>query len=352
MQARNADMWLIQGTDAVHIHHLCDDQRHYKGEQLGRPPGSVTSAMSLTLSPCGQQMARLAAQAGRFQDQIATLSTTRTLSPHQRFGRGNTIAAEIEEDLFDMQNRFTLEALPPQHSLLVSIGLARVRRDVAILLCGSLQLNLDDAKDWESSARQLHHRRLDLDRALIQCAVDHSGRVMLSKLGEPFFTNFICDSVMALAGSLQQEGIEQDYVCRDTTLQVLKSATVGRNLLVAIAKQSELAENHRLAARASQLLASVVEQMCSVSDTAMSLSTDILDMSRVVSLDACLSVAVSFLAKETVFPDVENAEGWLDWIAAYPALQQIFDLPPSCIDPVQTLNNTTPFDSFGGESYS
>jgi hypothetical protein len=335
MQTRNADMWLVEEAGAVHIHRLCGDQP-LQGDDLSSDLACRNpQALKYTLSRCGQQMARLGAAAGQFLDQIARLSAASTMSPRHRFERGNSIAAVIDEVRIDLQRRFKSQILPSQHSLLIIVGLARVRRDISVLLCKNLQLDTNEAVEWAASAKHFHRRRLDLDRALVQCAVDHSGRVMLSLLGEPFLTNFIVDSAMVLASDVQRQWNEQGVVCRDTTIEDLKYSLLGRNLLVVISKQGELAENRNLAAKASQLLSQVVNQVFTISDATIALSSAVLDVKRIVSIDQLLSLADLLKFQSDAIPNLNDANAWLDWIASYPALQRIFDAPPSDISIMQ-----------------
>lgn len=158
---------------------------------------------------------------------------------------------------------------------------------------------------------------------------------MLSLLGEPFFTTFIVDSAMVLASDVQRQWNEQGVVCRDTTIEDLKYSLLGRNLLVIISKQGELAENRNLAAKASQLLGQVINQVFTISDATIALSSAILDVKRVVSVDHLLSLKDLLIAQIASFPGDNDANAWLDWIASYPALQRIFDAPPSDISTMQ-----------------
>lgn len=327
LQARNSDMWLLEGDKATHIHTLCAEKHNTLVDNGRRPPISTPSDLRHNLSPCAQLMARLAAQAGRSQDLITSLSSSSNLSSFQRFEQADATAAEIDIELSHLDSQVRQCIMSTAHRFFISIALARVRRDIAVQICESLESCSIDAQFLNSSSFPFTRRRLDMAKALIHCASIHAGHVSLRIMAEPFFTLFIRDPVLELAKAFQEYSEYSMNSQDEASLDYLHSAIIGRNLIIAISKQSELALNRSIAKEISQLLGKIINSTLSSQGENQSVG-NISEPDRLVSPETVIElINVHRKGREDASSkELQKAEDVLDWVASLPALQQIFQL--------------------------
>lgn len=323
LQARNSDTWSFEGDNATHVQTLCAESPKLIVDDERVLPASIPTELRNNLSPCALLMARLAAQAGRSQDLVTSLRSYPNLSSHQRFQRANEIAAVIDIELSQLDLLIQQSIMSTAHRFFISVALARVRRDVAVQICESLELHSQDAQLSNSSAILFTRRRLDMAKALIHCASIHAGHVSLRTMAEPFFTLFVRDPVLELAKAFQRYKEDCTRVQDELSLDYLYSAIVGRNLLVAISKQSELALNRSIAKEACQLLGKTISPLIQSKSL-----HNISEPDGMISPETIIELIRSHRKDQENLSDdhLQKAEDVLDWVASLPALQQIFQL--------------------------
>ncbi|CAO1633453.1 unnamed protein product [Sympodiomycopsis kandeliae] len=313
LQASQCEAWLDDGWDSVDLEQLCSaallnkqrDRYQHAGPSWTR--GKASAALPL-LSPYPTTMARLAAIAGAFTDELGTLQK-RDVNAEQLASEANELAARLENSLNDVQGRWeivfgeaqklesacagetpafydVLQLTSPRDlqrgAHVIAMSVDKLRRDFALQLSRTLS-----SRSRSTLQRQIfHERRLQAAQALISRSTCVASDIRLYGMGWSFFLFYTAEPVCELLEACQVSGVSTPLTAPHSSrqrehlhgsqlplaLERLASALDGRNLIVLIAREvgnplaREISEN--LSRRAGQVLGKIVAEFCPPSGTA------------------------------------------------------------------------------------
>lgn len=330
IQARNSDMWLFEeGAEPVHIRQLCRDSgAGYipEGSISESPPVDRRLARRLeeVLTPYTLTMNRLAALAGRCGDRLNTMSQA---SLSDNYVRAEHIAAETDDDLFDIESKINMDQFSLGELPMVTLTIARIRRDITTRLSRHIaKLHKAAPQGEEAMVQTLNRRCLNTAKSLIRQGTSVLGGTPVRAIAMPFFSLFVAETMVELLTSVEQSiSTSGNRVTLDSeSKDDLKHALIGRNFLVLISRIGEVYLNTIVTQKACSHISAVL-QRCLPGKHA-SIYKQIMDIKQVMDPEPIImAISSPPQAIETGIAP-QRAEDVLNFLGSLTSLQRIFEM--------------------------
>lgn len=330
IQARNSDMWLFEaGAEPVHIRQLCRDSgAGYLAEGTISEPAPVNSHLARRLegmlSPYTLTMNKLAALAGRCGDRLNTMSQA---SLSDNYIRAEHIAAETDDDLFDMESKIDMDQFSTGELPMITLTIARIRRDITTRLSRHIaRLHKAAPQGEEAMVQTLNRRCLNTAKSLIRQGTSVLGATPMRAVALPFFSLFVAETMVELLTSVEQSitSTKNHATLDSESKDDLKHALIGRNFLVLIARVGEIQLNTMVTQKACAHISAVL-QTC-LPDQHASFHRQIMDVKQVLDPEPIvMAISSPPQAMETGIAP-QRAEDVLNFLGSLTSLQRIFEM--------------------------
>lgn len=330
IQARNSDMWLFEeGLEPLHIRQLCRDSgAGYipEGSINESPPVDNRLARRLeeVLSPYTLTMNKLAALAGRCGDRLNTMSQA---SLSDNYVRAEHIAAETDDDLFDMESKINMDQFSMGELPMITLTIARIRRDITTRLSRHIaKLHKAAPQGEEAMVQTLNRRCLNTAKSLIRQGTSVLGGTPIRAIAMPFFSLFVAETMVELLTSVEQSISSSGNIATldSESKDDLKHALIGRNFLVLIARVGEIYLNTMVTQKACSHISAVLQKCLPNKHT--TLHKQIMDLKQVMDPDPIImAISSPPQAIETGIAP-QRAEDVLNFLGSLTSLQRIFEM--------------------------
>lgn len=330
IQARNADTWLfIRGLAPVHIRALCQDSGAgpLRGEATTEVPDlspRLVEQLENRMSNYSRVMVQLAALAGRCGDRLNSMGQG---SLADNYVRAEHIAAETDDDLLSLEATIPMNALEPQEHPMVTLTIARIRRDVTTRLSRHIAKQHRSAPGGEDAMVQTLNRRcLNTAKSLIRRATSVCGFTAVRAIAMPFFTLFVTETMVELLTSVEEYAMHStpcgslDSESKDD----LKHALIGRNFLVLLSRLSEMQLNKMVTHKACSHVSAVLQACLPLQHSR--LHQAIININTITDPDPIISSIPSPPQPLETECSPQRAEDVLDFLGSLTSLQRTFEM--------------------------
>lgn len=330
IQARNADMWLFEaGDEPVHIKYLCRDSGAGAlpdRTSNERPPVSAELARKLEgiLSPYTVAMTKLAALAGRCSDRLNSMSKA---SLTDNYVRAEHIAAETDDDLFDLESKIDMKQLSVSEIPMVTLTIARIRRDITTRLSRHIaRLHKAAPQGEEAMVQTLNRRCLNTAKSLIRQSTGVLGSTPIRVIAMPFFTLFVAETMVELLTSVEKAANSSNVrgALDSEAKDDLKHALIGRNFLVLLSRVGEIQLNAMVTQKACVHISAVLHTC--LPDHHAVLHRQVMDITSVFDPEPVINAIPSppQALDNGIAP--QKAEDVLNFLGSLTSLQRIFEM--------------------------